>query len=133
MSCFEPCPACKRHVTTDETVCPFCAAPLPDCSQKVKRTPLKGRLSRAALLAVGAGAALISSSCAGSAYGLPTTGSGGTSMSDGSTNGDGSGGASGSGGAGGAVALYGAPAPAASEQPAAAPADPDPTPKSAKS
>ena len=26
MSCLAPCPACDRHISTDATACPFCAA-----------------------------------------------------------------------------------------------------------
>ena len=25
MSCLAPCPACNRHVATDDTTCPFCS------------------------------------------------------------------------------------------------------------
>ena len=98
MSCLAPCPACKRHVATDETTCPFCAAALPDSFREAlscRKPP--GRLSRAAMLA--AGAALIGvEACSGaSAYGtnpIPDAGAD-TSTNDGS-----------------AVALYGAaPAP----------------------
>ena len=60
-------PACKRHVITDETTCPFCAAPLPDCFREVKRKPLSGRMSRAGLFAAGATATLISA-CATSTH-----------------------------------------------------------------
>jgi hypothetical protein len=55
MSHFAPCPACNRHVVTDETACPFCTAALPESfrlqSPAVRRP---GRLSRAAMLAAGA-------------------------------------------------------------------------------
>ena len=55
MSCLAPCPACNRHVSSDETACPFCSAALPDSfrCQPVRR-PMSGRLSRAGLLAAGA-------------------------------------------------------------------------------
>jgi hypothetical protein len=99
-------------VVTDETSCPFCATPLPDCFREVKRKPPRGRTSRAGLLAAGAGAALISAcSSAVPVYGAPVGGNGGT-MSDG---------AAGAGGSGfdAPVAAYGAP-------PASAEADPKP-------
>jgi hypothetical protein len=71
MSQFEPCPACQRHVVTAETVCPFCAAPLPESFRSVARLPPRGRMSRAALLAAGAGATLLSACFTGSsAYGV---------------------------------------------------------------
>jgi hypothetical protein len=109
MSCYEPCPACNRHVVTDETTCPFCAAPLPECFSEVKRKPLRGRTSRAGLLAAGAGAALIGAwpACSTPVYGSPA-GSAGTSgsMSAGAAGADG--GAVGGGG-GAPVAEYGAP------------------------
>jgi hypothetical protein len=54
MSCLAPCPACNRHVATDETTCPFCSAALPDSIRCQPRQRLRGRLSRAGLLAAGA-------------------------------------------------------------------------------
>ena len=39
MSCLAPCPACNRHVASDETTCPFCSAVLPD-SIRVSAAPL---------------------------------------------------------------------------------------------
>ena len=58
MSCLAPCPACNRHVSSDETACPFCSAALPDSFRcQPVRQRAGGRLSRAGLLA--AGAALI--------------------------------------------------------------------------
>jgi hypothetical protein len=55
MSQLAPCPACKRHIVTTETACPFCAATLSDSfrGQPPARRP-PGRLSRAAMLAAGA-------------------------------------------------------------------------------
>jgi hypothetical protein len=101
MSQFAPCPACNRHIVTDEIECPFCAAALPDSFRELPARPApRGRLSRAALMA--AGAALIGAAgCGGS---LDNGGNNDAaadtgSMSDGNNN------------EGGAVALYGAPAP----------------------
>ena len=115
MSCYEPCPACQRHVVTDEAVCPFCGEALPDCFREVKRKPMRGRMSRAGLLAAGAGAALIGAcSSATPAYGGPAGGTSG-SVWDGAVGG--AGGADGPG-PDGPVALYGAPAPADNAAPA---------------
>ena len=71
MSCLAPCPACGRHVATDETTCPFCAVALPESFRQAcaSRRPAPGRLSRAARLAVGAALIGVQASCAGSAYG----------------------------------------------------------------
>jgi len=124
MSCLAPCPACNRHVATDETACPFCAAALPDSFRDALscRKPLRGRLSRAAMVV--AGAALAGAEACGSSaiplYGAfpPPDAGADTSMSDGNASDS-------------VVALYGAPAPAASEQAppdeSAAKAPPSPT------
>ena len=47
MSELVPCPSCKRHVTTREQVCPFCAHALPPA--RAQRIVLLGRVSRAAV------------------------------------------------------------------------------------
>jgi hypothetical protein len=121
MSCFVPCPACNRHVVSDETTCPFCAAPLPACTGEVKRKPLRGRMSRAGLFAAGAGAALITVGSCGAAYGGMFPQDSG-SMSGGADGGDSAGGGGAGGGGGAPVAEYGAP-PAFSESDTK-PADP---------
>jgi hypothetical protein len=71
MSPFEPCPGCRRHVATLETVCPFCATPLPDSFRETERAPLRGRMSRVAVFAAGA-TATVFTACftGGSAYGV---------------------------------------------------------------
>ena len=116
MSCLAPCPACQRHVATDETTCPFCATALPDSFRDAlscRKPP--GRLSRAAMVAAGA-ALLGAEACSNSiapAYGIsppPPDAGADTGPSDGSTNDS-------------VVALYGA-APAPLEN---APADEDAT------
>ncbi len=48
-----PCPGCARHVRVDERACPFCASQL-DLSGVPAPRPVPGRLSRAALFALGA-------------------------------------------------------------------------------
>lgn len=133
MSQLEPCPGCNRHVATDEARCPFCAVVLPASFRDVRRTPLRGRLSRAAMLAAGASTALIAA-CTSIAveYGVPPMIDSGevSDAADGSAvsgpgggagggAGHGAGGAAAGGGAGGTsdrpdggviVPLYGAPA-----------------------
>jgi hypothetical protein len=124
MSCLAPCPACKRHVATDETTCPFCAAALPDSFRDAVlcRKP-RGRLGRAAMVV--AGAALVGAeACSNSivpAYGIsppPPDAGADTSMSDGNVSDS-------------VVALYGAPAAAASAE--APPDDTAPPPATNKS
>ena len=115
-----PCLACHRHVMNHEAECPFCSAPLPVGAPEPPRALPRGRFGRAALLAAGASATLISAcSSAVVEYGAPVLLDAG-SMSDAS---DGAvGGAAGRGaggtGAGGAgadagsvVPLDGAPVP----------------------
>jgi hypothetical protein len=55
MSHLLPCPACNRHIEAVESVCPFCAAPLPVAfaARPPRATPPR-RLGRAALMAAGA-------------------------------------------------------------------------------
>lgn len=48
MSELRPCPACDRHVKSDESSCPFCAAALEPAP--ARRLP-RGRLTRAAVFA----------------------------------------------------------------------------------
>ncbi len=59
MSDLEPCPACRRHVRTDEAACPFCAAALP---AHPPRRFLPGPFTRAAVFA---GASLATTACGG--------------------------------------------------------------------
>lgn len=47
MTALVPCPACKRHVATRETACPFCACRLP--VSRAPRIVRLGRVSRAAV------------------------------------------------------------------------------------
>ena len=72
MSCLAPCPTCQRHVSTHETACPFCAAPLPESFRcQPARVAPSGRLSRAAMVA--AGTVLLTASCGNApqpAYGV---------------------------------------------------------------
>jgi hypothetical protein len=73
MSDLLPCPACQRHVATNETSCPFCGVafapprPCAGCSG-----PAAGRLARAALVA--AGAALVGAACSSSPSVMPPYG-----------------------------------------------------------
>jgi len=71
MSCLAPCPACGRHIATDETTCPFCVAAVPDSFREAnacRRLP-PARLSRAARLAAGAALIGVQASCGSYAYG----------------------------------------------------------------
>lgn len=116
MSCLAPCPACNRHVSTDETTCPFCSTALPDSVRCQPRQRLRGRLSRAGLLA--AGAVLMSSA---EACGLPATHYGGSMPVDAGLDTPADTGPA----DGGAVALYGAaPAPLEQAPPEDAPKPP---------
>jgi hypothetical protein len=58
MATLEPCPGCQRHVKTDASSCPFCAA---DLSVAFANLPARAvprtRLGRAALFAFGVSAA----------------------------------------------------------------------------
>ena len=67
------CPGCSRHVRVGEPVCPFCGGELGGAfrSAPSPRAP-SGRLSRAALFAVGAAGFVAGSvSCSSSSYGGP--------------------------------------------------------------
>lgn len=90
MKSLVPCAACNRHVTAEETVCPFCAAALaPQPDPRACSGPCAGhrmpRLGRAALATIGA--TLLCASClpsGGVHYGTAATGTGGqTSEADG--------------------------------------------------
>jgi hypothetical protein len=55
MSHFVPCPACSRHVLTQEAACPFCAVVLPESVRAQQPPPARqGRLSRALMVAASA-------------------------------------------------------------------------------
>ena len=103
MTCLAPCPACNRHVDTEAAACPFCSAALPESFRCQARQRLRGRLSRAGLLA--AGAALLGGleACPGAThYGtttVPFDGGNDTGISD------------------GPVAIYGAAPPAFEQAP----------------
>jgi hypothetical protein len=59
------CPGCSRHVRVSEPACPFCGGELDGAfrSTPSPRVPAVGRLSRAALFAVGAGGIAAGSAC----------------------------------------------------------------------
>jgi len=91
MNQLAPCPACNRHVRTQEIDCPFCAAPLPEVFRAQPAPPrFSKRVSRAAMVAASATTLLVGcgSDSAPSDSGVVMDG-----------------------GDGGAVAAYGAPAP----------------------
>ena len=58
MRSLKPCPACRRHVDSAESACPFCEAALvPSPDSRVCQGPCSGhaspRLGRLAMMAVG--------------------------------------------------------------------------------
>jgi len=61
------CPGCSRHVRVSEPACPFCCRKLDDAFRLAPspRGPAVGRLSRAALFALGAGGIAAGSACGG--------------------------------------------------------------------
>ena len=64
-----PCPACRRHIRAVETTCPFCSRAVSQASAQAVRPAMTGRLSRAALVALGttlAGCSATTSSVDGS-------------------------------------------------------------------
>ena len=71
MSCLAPCPACNRHVATDQTTCPFCSVALPDSIRCQEHKRPHGRLSRAAMLAAGAALISVEAGCSVAVYGAP--------------------------------------------------------------
>jgi hypothetical protein len=125
MSCLAPCPACGRHIATDETTCPFCVAAVPDSFRQAnacRRVP-PGRLSRAARLAAGAALIGVQASC-GSAYGASVpydSGVADTSSIDGNQDGNTN---------DSAVAIYGAAPAQLAETPPADDGTSAPKPKS---
>lgn len=66
------CPSCTRHVRVSEEVCPFCGAPLSDAFRAEEAPkPPRGRLTRAALYAFGAGSITFATACGGSTNNEP--------------------------------------------------------------
>jgi hypothetical protein len=67
---LKPCPGCARHARVTEASCPFCEHPF-DASFRVasSRRPTPGRLSRAAIFALGAGSAGVTTACASEGVG----------------------------------------------------------------
>jgi hypothetical protein len=55
---LRPCPGCTRHIKTSEPVCPFCATALSAEFAAFSPTLPNKRMSRAALVALGATIAL---------------------------------------------------------------------------
>ena len=110
-----PCPSCQRHIVAVESVCPFCAAALPDSLAAAIVPGANQRLTRAAAFVFTASLAVAGAGCDsevtdGGAAGATTGGATGGSTSAGT----GAGGNAADGGPtddGGAVVLYGAPDP----------------------
>jgi hypothetical protein len=64
---LRPCPSCARHVRVNEGGCPFCGAALAGHFDADRPSlPPATRLSRAALFALGTGAASVAAACGGS-------------------------------------------------------------------
>jgi hypothetical protein len=62
---LEPCPSCHRHVRTDETVCPFCAASIETAMATASPRALPDRrLGRAALVSFGLSVAAVGGAAA---------------------------------------------------------------------
>src|SRR3954470_20360018 len=57
---LRPCAGCRRHVASDASACPFCAAPVAIASRAVDPA---NRLSRAAVFAVGVASAALGAGC----------------------------------------------------------------------
>jgi hypothetical protein len=113
MVSLEPCPHCRRHVRTDETVCPFCSAAI---AQAMANAPARavpqGRLGRAALLAFGASVAAASGEgCDDDRNVVPIYGNPVPIMDAGSTDASAPNDRNNTDAGNGGVAIYGAPAP----------------------
>lgn len=89
-----PCPACARHVAISEATCPFCTGALDfsgAATLPVANAPAGRRLGRAALLALGAGAAAIAACDGGQVtalYGGPAYDAGALDAADANTQAD---------------------------------------------
>jgi hypothetical protein len=83
------CPSCARHVRVSEASCPFCRTSLPAAfGARPAPRPPPGRLTRAALYALGAAGTMSASIACGSAsslYGAPPRDSGIDEKDSGST------------------------------------------------
>lgn len=67
---LRPCPACARHARVSEEACPFCGEGFTESFRAALRPrPPGGRLTRAALFAVGAGGLVAASACGSGASG----------------------------------------------------------------
>jgi len=74
------CAACARHVRASEAACPFCGAELPRSLREARPPrPPAMRLGRAALMAIGTGAATIATACGGNVGTSGDAGGGGMS------------------------------------------------------
>lgn len=64
MAFLTPCESCQRHVRTTDDSCPFCGAHVTNAMRARRPRVAKGRLGRAALMAIGATVAS-ATACAG--------------------------------------------------------------------
>jgi hypothetical protein len=73
---LRPCPSCARHIRVNEAGCPFCKGGLTESFHAgPKPEPPAGRLTRAALFALGTSAMSLAPGCSSSsqpAYGAPS-------------------------------------------------------------
>jgi hypothetical protein len=66
------CPACMRHIRVTEERCPFCGSDMPSSLREQETPAPVGRLSRAALYALRAGAlSMTAAACGGAVAGGP--------------------------------------------------------------
>lgn len=82
---LHPCSACSRHILSSEPECPFCGTASEGAPPPKQQKP-RGRLSRAALVALGTLAAAPAAACGGEPDDLSGDGDG-----DGDMSGDGDG------------------------------------------
>jgi hypothetical protein len=66
---FQACPACARHIKTDEAACPFCGSATPEGFSTVAKPKGPAPLSRAAILfmsATAVGGVSVATACSSS-------------------------------------------------------------------
>lgn len=65
MAFLTPCDSCRRHVLSEEIACPFCGAQVTSAMRAREPQRPKGRLGRAAMMAIGATLAATPLACGG--------------------------------------------------------------------
>jgi len=114
---LQPCPHCQRHIRTNETSCPFCDTDVSGAFDGVPAPRLPaGRLSRAALLALGTVVSSVPlTACASDDNQGENTAAGG-GMNAGTGGVDATGGETAGTGGDQSVAVYGVPASGGTNQ-----------------